>query len=80
MNNPDGLSRLDSFSVLIDVGQPEDVLVPVVKLLTLLKNRSKNEPCTVFIGGRGNKNRMIVLKRSLKADDFNQLWSTDVEV
>lgn len=81
MNNPDGLSRLDSFSVIIDVGKPDDVLIPVVKLLTLLKNRSKTEPRTVFIGGRGNKNRMIVFKRSLQADDFNQLWSeADVEV
>jgi type VI secretion system protein VasJ len=81
MNNPDGLSRLDCFSVLIDVGNPDDVLIPVVKLLTLLKSRSKNEPRTVFIGGRGNKNRMIVFKRSLHADDFNQLWSeTDMEV
>lgn len=80
MNNPDILSRLGSFSVLIDVGHPDDVLVPVVKLLTLLKNRSKTEPRAVFIGGRGNKNRMIVLKRSLQADDFNQLWSeADVE-
>lgn len=81
MNNPEVLSRLESFSVLIDMGHPDDVLVPVVKLLTLLKNRSKTEPRTVFIGGRGNKYRMIVLKRSLLADDFNQLWSeTDMEI
>jgi type VI secretion system ImpM family protein len=81
MNNVEGLSRLDSFTVFIDVGLPEDVLVPAVKFLSLLKARWKSEPRTVFIGGRGNKNRLIVMKRPLHTDDFIQLWSEpDTEV
>ena len=75
MNNVEGLSRMDMFSIRIDVGQRGDCHVPVMKLLALLKNRTKKEPGTVFIGGRGNNNRMLVLKRSLLADDFARLWA-----
>lgn len=76
MNNVDGLSRKDYFSVRIDVGNPEDCLIPVTKLMTLLKNRSNPEPGTVFIGGKGQRNRLFFLKRSLMMDDFKTLWGT----
>jgi type VI secretion system protein VasJ len=80
MNNVEGLSRQDIFSVRVDVGFPEDALVPAVKLLSLLKTRSKVEPRSVFIGGRGHTNRMIVFRRSLQTDDFSLLWaSPDME-
>ncbi len=80
MNNVEGLCRLPSFSVLIDVGTPDDVLIPAVKLLTLVKNRSRIEPGAVFIGGRGKTDRIIVIKRPLHAEDFNPLWTaTDEE-
>jgi type VI secretion system protein VasJ len=76
MNNIDGLSRRDHFSVRIDVGRPEDTLIPVTKLLALLKTRSKIEPATVFIGGRDDDRRLMVMKRSLTTQDFKRLWET----
>ena len=76
MNNVDGLTRLDRFSIRIDVGQPNDYIIPVVKLLTLLKHRSKTEPGTVFIGGGGDVKQMRYLKQSPVTDDFIFLWHT----
>ncbi|GAB6097181.1 hypothetical protein JCM14469_34350 [Desulfatiferula olefinivorans] len=76
MNNIDGLSRRSHFSVRIDVGGQGDVLIPVIKLLTLLKTRSKIEPATVFIGERPGDRRLTVMKRSLTPRDFKGLWET----
>jgi len=79
MNNVDGLSRKEQFSLWIDVGTPEDCLIPLTKFLVLLKNRSKIEPATVFIGGNENRNRLLFLKRSLMMDDFKTLWVSHPE-
>lgn len=79
MNNVEGLSRMSWFSVRLDVGRPENMLDPVVKLLGLLKTRSRTEPGAVFIGGGGDIPQMIVFRRSLQPDDVLRLWSGERE-
>lgn len=77
MNNVDGLARKDYFSLWVDVGQPEDVMIPVSKFLILMKNRTKTEPGTVFVGGgKQHTKRLVILRRSLSMDDFSDLWVT----
>ncbi len=75
MNNIEGLARLTSFSVVIDIGDKQRMLVPVAKLLLLLKKRSKSEPEVVCFGGTGDENRMLCFKRTLGLEDFKLLVS-----
>jgi type VI secretion system ImpM family protein len=74
MNNADVLARQDKFAVRIDVSPTDKYLIPVSKLLTLIKNRAKAEPGTVFIGGTGPVRQMVFIKRSLLLNDFTPLW------
>jgi type VI secretion system ImpM family protein len=75
MNNVDGLARKKRFFLGLDVGDPNDCLVPVTKFLILLKNRSKIGPGTAFLGGNGRRKRLYLLNDSLDMDDFMVLWN-----
>jgi len=73
MNNIEALTRRESFSVHIDVGDEKAPLVPVSKLFFLLKKRSSVAPQAVFWGGGGNTKSLLCLKRQLAIEDFLKL-------
>ncbi|MFP4452367.1 MAG: hypothetical protein ACLFPI_03240, partial [Desulfobacterales bacterium] len=73
MNNIEALSRREVFSVHLDAGDQKDTLVPVSKLLSLLKNRSQTAPDVVFWGGREDQKMLFCLKRPLSVDDYGKI-------
>ena len=64
---------------LINVSQ-NDQPRQIAWLHETLKNRSKQPPNAVFMGGIPGKSCLVLFKRPLRPEDFNTLWSSCPEV
>lgn len=75
LNNIETLTRLNSFSMKIDIGEQIDPMIPVLKVVQLLKTRSIQAPQVVFWGNKDKDRRLFYLKRTLCIDDFYSVWT-----
>ena len=64
---------------LINVSQ-NDQPRQIAWLHETLKNRSKQPPNAVFMGGIPGKSCLVLFKRPLRPEDFNTLWASCPEV
>lgn len=74
LNNVEGLSRREMFTVRLDVGDASELPEPVVKMMSLIKARSPRGPEIVFTGGARGLDTLIWIKRTFTPDDFQLLW------